>query len=118
MPHDPNASIFDMIQALERAQRLSSGLSETDFITNETVQWAVFSQIVILGEAAGRLDRTFQNAHPDVPWASIIGMRHRLVHGYDSVDWVRVWKTLIDDLPPLLEQLKALRPQEGASHEP
>ncbi|MCE5254260.1 MAG: DUF86 domain-containing protein [Actinomycetia bacterium] len=75
---------------------------------NELVQWAVFSQIVILGEAAGRVDRLFQDEHSGVPWASIIGMRHRLVHGYDSVDWDHVWRTLRDDLPPLLEQLTAL----------
>lgn len=99
-----------MIQAVERAQRLTSGLSEAEFISHEPVQWAIFSQIVILGEAAGRLDRMFQNAHPDVPWASITGMRHRLVQEYDSVDWVRVWKTLQNDLPPLLQQLKALMP--------
>lgn len=43
-----------------------------------------------------------------VPWASIIGMRHRLVHGYDSVDWHRVWRTLRDDLPALLSQLNYL----------
>jgi uncharacterized protein with HEPN domain len=114
MPHDPDAAIFDMILAIERAQRLSSGLSEAEFIGNEAVQWAIFSQIVILGEAAGRLDRGFQNAHPDIPWTSIVGMRHRLVHGYDSVDWVRVWKTLRTDLPPLLKQLKSLMPDEGS----
>lgn len=102
MPHDPQAAIFDMIQAIERAQRLSSGLIEAEFITNEPAQWAIFSQIVILGEAAGRVDRMFQNANPGIPWASVIGMRHRLIHGYDSVDWARVWKTLRSDLPPLL----------------
>ena len=86
MPHDPRAAIFDMIQAVERALRLSAALSEAEFLSNETVQWAIYSQIVILGEAAGRVDRMFQNDQPDVPWATIIGMRHRLVHGYDSVD--------------------------------
>jgi uncharacterized protein with HEPN domain len=112
MPHDPRAAIFDMIQAIERAQRLASGLSEADFVGNETLQWAIFSQIVILGEAAGRLDREFRNAHPDIPCTSIIGMRHRLVHGYDSVDWERVWKTVRNDLSPLLKQLKSLMPAE------
>ncbi|MBM4326577.1 MAG: DUF86 domain-containing protein [Deltaproteobacteria bacterium] len=55
----------------------------------------------------------FQDAHPDVPWASVIGMRHRLIHGYDTVDWLRVWKTLRNDLPPLLQQLKALMADEA-----
>ena len=108
MPHDARAAIFDMLQAVERAHRLSTGLTELEFMSDETVQWAMFSQIIILGEAAGRVDRTFQDAHSEIPWASIIGMRHRLVHGYDSVDWVRVWKTLRNDLPPLQGQLKGL----------
>ncbi len=108
MPHDPRAAVFDMQQAIERAQRLVRGLSKEEFSGNETVQWAIFSQIIILGEAAGRLDKDYQSRHSDIPWASITGMRHRLVHGYDSVDWERVWRTLIDDLPRLLAQLASL----------
>jgi len=113
MPRDPLASLFDMIQAIERARKLSAGLDEADFAGNEPVRWAIYSQIVILGEAAARLDREFRSELPDIPWSSIVGMRNRLVHGYDSVDWVRVWKTLQDDLPPLLQQLKALMSEEG-----
>lgn len=113
MTHDPRAAILDMVQAIERAQKLSAGFSQKDFIGSEMAQWAIFSQIVILGEAASRLDRAFQSTHPNIPWSSVIGMRHRLVHGYDSVDWVRVWKTLREDLPPLLNQLKELLAVEG-----
>lgn len=35
MLHDPHAAVFDMIQAIERAQRLSSSLSEVEFINNQ-----------------------------------------------------------------------------------
>jgi len=56
MPHDPRAAVFDMIQAVERAQRLSSGLSEEDFISNEPVHWAVYSQIACFR----RLTSTFR----------------------------------------------------------
>jgi uncharacterized protein with HEPN domain len=108
------AAVLDMVQAIETAQELSAGLNEAEFLGDKRAQWAVYSQIVILGEAAGRVDRLFQEAHSGIPWASIIGMRHRLVHGYDSVDWVRVWKTLQKDLPPLLRQLKALMPDVGS----
>lgn len=110
MPHDALAALLDMVQAIERALRLSATFDEARFLQDELAQWAIYSQIVILGEAAGRVDHAFQTAHPDVPWSKVIGMRHRLVHGYDSVDWTRVWKTVETDLPPLLEQLKALLP--------
>jgi uncharacterized protein with HEPN domain len=112
MSHNPYAAIFDMAQAVETALRLSSGISEAEYLENETVQWAIFSQIIILGEAAGRVGREFQDTHSDIPWAGIIGMRHRLVHGYDTVDWVRVWKTLKNDLPALLSQLRTVLPED------
>jgi uncharacterized protein with HEPN domain len=111
MARDPRAAILDMVQAIERAQRLTAGLDETSFLQNEQAQWAVFSQVVILGEAAGRVAKAFQQAHPDIPWSSVIAMRHRLVHGYDSVDWRRVWKALRDDLRPLLDRLRLLLPE-------
>ena len=112
---DIRGTILDMIEAIERAQRLSVGLNEAKFFGDERTQWAIYSQILILGEAANRLDRTFQTSHPEIPWSNVIGMRHRLVHGYDNVDWGRVWTTLNDDLPPLLEHLKTFL-QEGGSY--
>jgi uncharacterized protein with HEPN domain len=115
MPHNPRAALFDMIQAIEKAEQLSFGLTEDEFVRNELMQWAIYSQIIILGEAAGRVERAFQNDHPEIPWSSVTGMRHRLVHGYDSVDWERVWKTLRRDFPPLLEQLKILMADSGRS---
>jgi uncharacterized protein with HEPN domain len=113
MVHDPRAAVLDMVLAIERAQRLRAGMDESEFLKDERAQWALFSQIVILGEAAGRLQDSFQHANPGIPWTSAIAMRHRLVHGYDTVDWGRVWKTVTEDLPPLLKQLRALLPDES-----
>ena len=90
-------------------------MGEAEFLADRRAQWTVYSQIIILGEAAARLPRDFCLRHPDIPWASITGIRHRLVHGYDNVDWVRVWKTFQNDLPPLLQCLKA-RANTGGSH--
>ncbi len=36
----------------------------------------------------------------------MIGMRHRLVHGYYDIDLDVVWNTLTTDLPPLIEELE------------
>jgi uncharacterized protein with HEPN domain len=45
-----------------------------------------------------------------VQWGQIIGMRNRLIHGYDTVDLDRLWEVLTVDLPQLainLEQMLA-----------
>ncbi len=105
MPRDPRAAMLDMVIAIETAVRLMGERSQAEFEADEENHWAVWSQIIILGEAAGRIPSEDQSAMPEIPWSTAIGMRHRLVHGYDSVDWGRVWKTVRDDLPGLKTQL-------------
>ena len=56
----------------------------------------------------------FRAAHDAIPWADIVGLRNRLIHGHDSVDPDILWDILTGDLPPLVEQLrKVLADLEG-----
>ena len=38
----------------------------------------------------------------------MIGIRNRLIHRYDDVDFEVVWNTAKNELPPLLESLEPL----------
>jgi len=49
-----------------------------------------------------------QAAHPEIPWARITGMRHRIVHGYGSVDREKVWDAATNWLTPLIEAIDAI----------
>lgn len=64
--------------------------------------------IEIVGEAASQVSDDFCREHPEIPWRHIVGMRHRLIHAYYSVDMDRVWDTITDDLPPLLAALESM----------
>src|SRR3989442_1552528 len=101
MPRDARAAILDIIIASERAIRLLGNRSAGEFEADEENHWAVFSQIVIIGEAANRIPKETQSTMAGIPWTEVVGMRHRIVHGYDSIDWVRVWRTVSEDLPGL-----------------
>ena len=48
----------------------------------------------------------FQQAHPQVPWQKIIGMRHKVVHDYLHVDYDIVWDVATVNLPPLVTELE------------
>jgi uncharacterized protein with HEPN domain len=48
-----------------------------------------------------------------VPWRQIVGMRHRMIHDYDVIDFDILWAVLRQDLPPLIEQLDAIVREES-----
>ena len=64
--------------------------------------------IQTIGEAARQVSREFCNSHPDIRWADIIGMRHKVVHDYLGVDDDIVWQVATEDLPKLVASLEAL----------
>jgi len=66
--------------------------------------------IEIVGEAASQVDPAIRATHDNIPWQLAAGMRHRLIHGYDLVEYAVVYDTVKDDLPPLVEQLEAILP--------
>jgi uncharacterized protein with HEPN domain len=62
----------------------------------------------ILGEAARRLSDEFRQAHPEINWRRIIGLRNILIHRYDEIRQQTIWQTVTSELEPLLLQLEAL----------
>ncbi len=111
MPPDLSP-IMDIKLAADRAISFAQGMDRDRFLSDERTRWAVYSQIVLIGEAANRISPDFQREHAELPWRQMIGMRHRLIHGYDEINWDRVWETVIDDLPRVSSLLAPLIPQE------
>ena len=68
--------------------------------------------LIIIGEAATKVMdsyATFTQAHPEVPWRSMRGMRNRIAHGYFDINLQVVWQTVQAALPALQTQLPAVR---------
>lgn len=70
------------------------------------LQGYVAYQLMILGEAAFKMPQNVRARYPEIPWKSIEGMRHILVHGYFSVDLDIVWGVVKRDLPVLKPHLE------------
>jgi len=79
-----------------------------DLDSERTLGLAILRCVEIVGEAASRVPVDIQQRYPNIPWPQIIGMRNRLVHGYDIVDYDIVWSTVTQDLPPLIAQLETI----------
>ena len=71
--------------------------------------------IQLIGQAARGVSGELQEAHPEIPWREMIGMRNVVVHDYADVDLALVWKTVREDLPGLVGRLNAILEEGSAS---
>lgn len=88
------------------------GLALADFLEDKRTQQAVIMCLVVIGEAVSKVMieyADFAQAHPQVPWRSMRGMRNRIAHGYFDINLEVVWDTVQTALPDLLQQLPAVR---------
>jgi len=97
-----------ILEAIERIQAYTKGLNLERFSTDQMLIDAVIRNFQVIGEAARLVPGDVQSAHPEIPWRDMQRMRHVLVHDYDRVDIEKVWLTIHEDLPPLIEPLKRL----------
>jgi len=93
-------SIREIISSLPPSQAL--------FDADKFCQSHILRHVQIVGEACWRLSQPLKDAHPEVPWRSIAGMRHVLVHDYFKVNWTRVYETARDHVPLLLPQIESI----------
>ncbi len=57
--------------------------------------------LIQIGEAVNRISEGFKDAHPEVEWSKIYGMRCHLVHGYEMFDAEIAWDAITNYIPPL-----------------
>lgn len=101
------AHVVDMIQACGHIADFLADVAQERFVDNAMLQSAVIRQLEIIGEVARRLSREYRDRRKAVPWKQIIGMRDRLIHGYDDIHLHVVWKVASEEVPMLLKQLES-----------
>jgi uncharacterized protein with HEPN domain len=95
----------DILDALNAIARMISGHTEAEFVTDETLCYAVAQRLTVVGEAAARLSADIKERHPSVPWSDVVGLRNVLVHEYFGIHWPLVWQTACDQAPLLRHQV-------------
>jgi uncharacterized protein with HEPN domain len=108
MPKDDLVYVGHMLDTARKALGKIRGKDRSEYDRDENLRLAVTHLIQIIGEAARRVSPEFRQAHAEVPWADIIGMRHVVVHDYLRVDEDIVWQVASADLPQLVAVLEPI----------
>jgi uncharacterized protein with HEPN domain len=110
--HDDMIRLRHVLDHAKEAADLVAGKDKTELRHNRVLELALIRLVEIVGEASAKVSSEMQANYPSIPWAQVIGMRNRLIHGYDAVDLDVLWDTIDVDLPPLIAALKKILEQE------
>jgi uncharacterized protein with HEPN domain len=105
--------LLDMLQSAELVKAYTAQCSQDEFIENIQLQDSVIRRLLIVAEAARRVSEATRQTLPNIAWNEINGMRNRLVHEYDAVNLNIVWDVIQNQIPNLIEELKAQVPPEN-----
>jgi uncharacterized protein with HEPN domain len=92
----------DMLEAGTKIFSFTAGMDFDQFARDDKTTFAVVRALEVVGEAAKKIPPSVREKHPEIPWTSVTGMRDKLTHEYFGVDLRVVWRTVQEDIPPLM----------------
>ncbi len=115
MRKDPLDFIEDILECIDAIQSYVKNITKKEFFLGDdllltmTRKDAVIHRLEIMGEAAKRISKGFQNKYAFVNWKEMIGMRNKLVHDYFEIDLNIAWEVATEHLPILKKQLLQIK---------
>ena len=106
--HDDRMNLKHMLEHSGEIISLTKACSRSDIDENRMLNLSLVRLLEIVGEAAGRISQETRDSYPEIAWKQIIGMRNKLIHGYDEVDFDILWKIVKEDIPSLINELELI----------
>lgn len=106
--HESLVRLRHMLDHAREAVAMAKGKTRDSLYTDRMLNLALVRLLEIVGEAASRTPPEERAQYGDIPWPGIVGLRNRLIHGYDSVDFEILWQIINHDLPTLIVALEQI----------
>ena len=84
------------------------GKSQYDIEHDPVLVDSILFRLIQVAENSDRLSGEFKQSSPALPWKAIKGMRNVIVHDYGIVDLTIVCDTVLNSVPALYTDLKAV----------
>jgi len=105
MQKDDAVRLHHMLDAAQEAAFFAQNKTRSSLDTDRQLVLSLVKSIEIIGEAAANVTTKCREDFPQIPWRNIISMRNRLTHVYFDINLDILWKTVVEDLPPLIAEL-------------
>jgi uncharacterized protein with HEPN domain len=97
-----------MLDAAKEVMSFAQNKTRKDLDNDRMLTLSLVKSIEIIGEAASKVTDETKKRFPEIPWTNMIAMRNRLIHAYFDIDLDVLWGTIVDDLPPFIENLEKI----------
>jgi uncharacterized protein with HEPN domain len=98
--HDDRVGLRHMADYAREAVGMIEGKKRADLPEDRMLELSLVRLIEVIGEAAARVTSEGREKYGSIPRPQVVGMRNRLIHGYDQVELDVLWDTIEYDLPP------------------
>ena len=106
--HEDSIRMRHMLDAARKATEFTRHRTRGDLDRDEQLAFSLTHLLEIVGEAAGKVSAETRKAYPKILWPQIVGMRNRLIHAYFDIDLDEIWRTVQEDIPPLITELEKI----------
>jgi uncharacterized protein with HEPN domain len=105
---DDRETRLEMLRHAREILELTRGRTQADLENERTLELSLLHLFALIGEIATRVSSAARDAHPEIPWRQITGMRNWVIHAYDRVELETVWQAVAEDVPPLVAHLERI----------
>ncbi|MCI6244029.1 MAG: DUF86 domain-containing protein [Agathobacter sp.] len=117
MQHRDKICIQKIIKEIDIGREMLGDISLDDFLKNEMLKRAVSMTVINVGELVKTVTFELRDAHHEVPWKAIAGMRDITAHRYQTLRMEDVYETAVRDFPTIKNLLgKILEEDEDECH--
>lgn len=108
MRRDDSIRFRHMLDAAKEVMSFAKNKTRKDLDKDRMLTLSLVKSIEIIGEAASKVTDETKKRFPEIPWTNMIAMRNHLIHAYFDIDLDVLWGTIVDDLPPFIEDLEKI----------
>ena len=92
-------------EALQK-QIKEHSITKEQLLNDEFSQWAVTTPLYNIGEQVYKISDEMKREHPEIIWSVVAGLRHRLVHDYEGINWSIIVDVIFDEMNDFVESIK------------
>ncbi|WP_455484043.1 HepT-like ribonuclease domain-containing protein [Eubacterium sp.] len=94
-------------EALKR-QIDEHSITKEKLLDDEFSQWAVTTPLYNIGEQVYKISDETKKQNPQIIWSVVSGLRHRLVHDYEGINWSIIVDVIFNEMEEFVNDVKKL----------